>query len=237
IFVCIAGLEQSVGHGFFVDPPARNHPSKTEGHGIEHLITLADRGGTDFGGRALDRCCCISLAAQAAIRSRPGLLVHPFSVWLSVWADDACQPQRQFGYGVSLEGLGQRWPAINALPPLTVRQHGTWCNYEAARAAHVDAVRQLAAPVAKRLTFWLLEKQGSTAVRCFCYRHIGKVAAIRVHKPVEGFDAVIAVRMPIAVDDDEARTSDNDGRQSGGMSVPPLAYLLLFGARLFLPAD
>src|SRR6516162_2183339 len=80
ILVCIAGLEQSLGHGFFVDPPACNHPSKAEGHGIEHLITLAGRGGTEFGGGALERCCRINLAAQAAIRSRPGILVDLFSV-------------------------------------------------------------------------------------------------------------------------------------------------------------
>jgi len=50
ILVCVAGPEQGVGRGFVVDPAARNHPSKTEGHGIERFITLAARGGTEFGG-------------------------------------------------------------------------------------------------------------------------------------------------------------------------------------------
>ena len=77
----------------------------------------------------------------------------------------------------------------------------------------------------------------STAARCSCHRHIGKLAAVSAYKPIKSFDAVIAARVPITVDHDKASAPDNDCRQSGGISVPPFAYLLLFGARLFLPAN
>ena len=77
----------------------------------------------------------------------------------------------------------------------------------------------------------------SSAARCFCHRHVGKVAAVGAHKSIEGFDAVIAARMPIAVDDDEANAPDKDGRQCGRVVEPPFANLLRLGARLFLPAN
>jgi len=68
--VCIAGPEQGVRYGFFIDPTTLNHSSETEGQGIERLISLAAWGGTEFDGRALECCCRISLAARTAIRSR-----------------------------------------------------------------------------------------------------------------------------------------------------------------------
>src|SRR6476469_4631707 len=152
-------------------------------------------------------------------------------------ADDIGEPMRQFGYGAGLEGIVEQWRAINGLPRFTVRQHCTWCNDKAADAAHIDAVRQLATPVAERLTFRLLEEQVSTAARCSGHRHVGKVATVGAKKPIEGFDAVIAARMPIAVDGDEASAPDEDSGQRARMSLPPFADLPWFSARFFLPPD
>src|SRR5262245_38806896 len=92
VLVCIAGSEQGVGHRFFVNPVARNHSSKTEGHGIERLVTLAVGGGTKLGGSAFECCCSISLATRAAIRSwnvgkAARILIDPV-VWLPSWADN-----------------------------------------------------------------------------------------------------------------------------------------------------
>src|SRR5262249_33374144 len=112
-----------------------------------------------------------------------------------------------------------------------------WCNDKPTDAAHVDAVRQLATPIPKNLILRLLEEQMSSAARRFCHRDVGEAAAVGAQKSVEGCDAVIAARMPIAVDDDERSTPDNDGRQGGGISVPPPAYLLLLGTSLLLPAS
>src|SRR5262249_50801043 len=107
ISVCIAGPEQGVRYGFFIDPTALNHSSKTEGHGIERLITLALRGGTEFGHRTVERCCSISFAARPAICSRhvgkaASILIQGCAVRLPIWADDVCQPLREFGYGTGL---------------------------------------------------------------------------------------------------------------------------------------
>src|SRR5262249_46968465 len=98
-------------------------------------------------------------------------------------------------------------------------------------------VRQLATAVAERLTFWLPEEQMSTAARCSCHRHIGKVAAVGAQEPIEGFDAVVAARMPIAVNDDEASAPNRYSCQRARLSAPPLADLLWLCARLFLPAN
>jgi len=43
--------------------------------------------------------------------------------------------------------------------------------------------------------------------------------------------------MAITVDDDEASAPDNNSRQSGGMSVPPVVHLLGLSSCFFLPAD
>jgi hypothetical protein len=84
----------------------------------------------------------------------------------------------------------------------------------------------------------LSEEQVSTAACCSRHRrHIGKLGVVGAHKLIKGFDAIISAGMAITVDDDEASAPDNDGRQSSGMTVPPLAYLLRLGARLFLPAN
>lgn len=157
--------------------------------------------------------------------------------WLPIGADDIGEPLRQFGYGAGLEGIGEQWRAINGLPPLTVRQHCTWCNDKAADTTYVDAVWQLATPIAERLTFPLLEEQVSTAARCSCHRHVGKVAAVGAQKSVEGLNAVITAGMPIAVDDDEPIATHKNGRQCGAVAEPPIANLLRLGARLFLPAN
>jgi hypothetical protein len=69
------------------------------------------------------------------------------------------------------------------------------------------------------------------------YRWQIKCGVVDAYKLIESFDAVIAARMPIAVDHDEASAPDNNGGQGGGMTVPPPAYLLLFGTRLLLPAS
>ena len=71
----------------------------------------------------------------------------------------------------------------------------------------------------------------------FCHRHIGKLGAVGGYKLIKSFDAVFSAGVAITVDGEEASAPDNDGRQSGGITVPPLAYLVLLGARLFLPAD
>src|SRR6516165_9703894 len=85
ISVLVASLEQRIGHDFLVNPVARNHPSKVEGHGIERFVTLAVRGGTEFGGGTVERYCGISFAAGTVgcFRSRA-------SVRLPVRADDSC---------------------------------------------------------------------------------------------------------------------------------------------------
>jgi hypothetical protein len=92
-------------------------------------------------------------------------------------------------------------------------------------------------PFAQRFTSWLLEEEVGTAAGRSCHRHVGKVAAVGTHKLIKSFDAIVSAGMAITVDDDEASAPDDDGRQSGGIAVPPLAYLLLLGTRLFLPAD
>src|SRR5260370_2669916 len=102
----------------------------------------------------------------------------------------------------------------------------------------MDAVRQFAAPVAKRLTILpLFEEQVSTAARRSCHRHAGKGAAVGSQKAIEGFDAVIAARVPIAVDDDEASAPDADTWQRASMNSPPLANWPRLSGRFFLPAN
>ena len=82
-----------------------------------------------------------------------------------------------------------------------------------------------------------LKKRWAPPRAVLCHRHVGKVAAVGTHKLIKSFDAIVSAGMAITVDDDEASAPDDDGRQSGGIAVPPLAYLLLLGTRLFLPAD
>src|SRR5262245_62043702 len=92
ILVCLTGPEQRLGHGFFVNPAAPNHSSKTEGDGIEHLVPLAIRCRTEFGDRTVERCCRVSSAAQAAIRSRYvcNTGCGPLAIEFPIWADDIC---------------------------------------------------------------------------------------------------------------------------------------------------
>jgi hypothetical protein len=77
----------------------------------------------------------------------------------------------------------------------------------------------------------------SSAARCFCHRRVDKLATVSAHKSIEGFDAVIAARVPIAIDDDETNAPDWDSGQCDRVVEPPFADLLRLGARLFLPAN
>jgi hypothetical protein len=48
ILICVTGTEQSVGHGFFINPVARDHPTHAESHGIKCLVAFSVRGGAEF---------------------------------------------------------------------------------------------------------------------------------------------------------------------------------------------
>jgi hypothetical protein len=91
------------------------------------------------------------------------------------------------------------------------------CAHRAAHPAPIDAIAQ-------RFTSWLLEKEVGTAAGRSCHRHVDKVAAVGTHKLIKSFDAIVSAGMAITVDDDEASAPDDDGRQSGGIAVPPLAF-------------
>ena len=177
VLVCIAGAEQRVSHGFFVDPVARDHPTHTEGHGIERLVTLTVRGGAEFGGRTVKRRCRISLAARA-VCSLP-----------LFWRKSCVHTRRvpsplvcRFGRMISASHCGSSGmvPALKASAnnglPLTDR-HRLPSGSTAPGAMTKPPIPRTSMPsgssprpLPRASPFRLLEEQMSAAARCFCHR-------------------------------------------------------------------